>query len=67
MRARVGVTESHREPERDRERSSKSQREPVKARGSKLEPEGARVGVRESHREPERASKRQREQQRESV
>ena len=28
MRARVGVTESHREPERDRERSSKSQREP---------------------------------------
>ena len=46
MRARVGVTESHREPERDRERSSKSQREPVK-----LEPEGARVGVRESHME----------------
>ena len=31
MRARVGVTESHRESERDRERSSKSQREPVKA------------------------------------
>ena len=31
VRARVGVTESHREPERDRERSSKSQREPVKA------------------------------------
>ena len=29
--ARVGVTESHREPERDRKRSSKSQREPVKA------------------------------------
>ena len=27
VRARVGVTESHREPERDRERSSKSQRE----------------------------------------
>ena len=38
MRARVGVTESHREPERDRERSSKSQREPVKAWESKLEP-----------------------------
>ena len=31
VRARVGVTESHREPERDRDRSSKSQREPVKA------------------------------------
>ena len=31
VRAIVGVTESHREPERDRERSSKSQREPVKA------------------------------------
>ena len=31
VRARVGVTESHRESERDRERSSKSQREPVKA------------------------------------
>ena len=31
VRARVGVTGSHREPERDRERSSKSQREPVKA------------------------------------
>ena len=34
----MGVTESHREPERDRERSSKSQREPVKAWESKLEP-----------------------------
>ena len=31
VRARVGVTEIHREPERDRERSSKSQREPAKA------------------------------------
>ena len=31
VRARDGVTESHREPERDRKRSSKSQREPVKA------------------------------------
>ena len=31
VRARVEVTESHREPERDRERSSKSQREPVTA------------------------------------
>ena len=38
VRARVGVTESQREPERDRERSSKSQREPVKAYESKLEP-----------------------------
>ena len=45
MRAREGVTESHGEPERDRERSSKSQREPVKAQETKLEPEGARVGV----------------------
>ena len=48
MRARVGVTESHTEPERDTKRSSKSQREPVKARESKLEPEGAKVGVTES-------------------
>ena len=39
VRARVGVTESHREPERDRERSGKSQRKPVKACESKLEPE----------------------------
>ena len=31
VRARVGVTESHRESERDRKRSSQSQREPVKA------------------------------------
>ena len=31
VRASVRVTESHRELERDRERSSKSQREPVKA------------------------------------
>ena len=67
----MGVTESHREPERDRERSSKSQREPVKAGESKLEPEIARVGVTESPREPERdrerASKSQREPQREPV
>ena len=35
MRARVEITESPREPERDRERSSKSQREPVKARLNK--------------------------------
>ena len=28
VRARVGVTESHREPERDREISGESQREP---------------------------------------
>ena len=40
----MGVTESHREPERDKER----------ARESQLEPEKARVGVTESHREPER-------------
>ena len=49
MRARVGVTESHRGPERDRERFSKSQREPVKASEraseSQREPEEARVGV----------------------
>ena len=31
VRARVGVKKSHREPERDRDRSSKNQREPVKA------------------------------------
>ena len=31
VRVRVGVTESHRKPEIERERSSKSQREPVKA------------------------------------
>ena len=30
-RSRLGVTESHRKPDRDRERSSKSQRETVKA------------------------------------
>ena len=40
MEARVGVTESHKEPDR----ASKSLREP----------EGARVGVAESHRETER-------------
>ena len=64
MRARVGVTESHREPERDRERASESQREPDRATG-------ARVGVTENHREPkrdrERDSKSQREPQREPV
>ena len=31
VRARVGVTESHKEPERDREGSSKGQKESVKA------------------------------------
>ena len=31
VKATDSVTESHREPERNRERSSKSQREPVKA------------------------------------
>ena len=51
MRARVGVTGSHREPEGDKERSSKSQsgshREPERARERQgerqLEPEGTRV------------------------
>ena len=42
MRARVGVTESHREPERDRERASKSQREPVRAIGNQSELETTR-------------------------
>ena len=46
MRARVGVRESHREPERDRERASKSQREPqrepVRARGNQSELETTR-------------------------
>ena len=50
---------------------TESQREPVRARGSQIEPAGARVGVTESHREPERdrerASKSQREPQREPV
>ena len=32
VRARVGVTESHREPERDRERASESLREQVRAK-----------------------------------
>ena len=49
MRARVGVTESQREPERDRERASKSQREPVRARGNQSELETTR----KSHSEPE--------------
>ena len=44
----MGVTESHREPERDREGASKRQ----------LEPEGARVGITESHREQERDKER---------
>ena len=56
MRARVGVTESHREPERDRERSSNNQREPLKASECKLEPEGARERQGESQKEPARAS-----------
>ena len=38
MRARVGVTESQREPERDRERASKNQREPQRARERQGEP-----------------------------
>ena len=49
----MGVTESHREPERERERASKSQREPqgepVRARGNQSELETAR----KSHSEPE--------------
>ena len=48
----MGVTESHREPERDRERASKShrepQREPVRARGNQSELETTR----KSHSEP---------------
>ena len=40
MGARVGVTDCHREPERDRD--------PVRARESQLEPVVARVGVTES-------------------
>ena len=71
--ARVGVIESHREPERDRERQGETRREPVRARESQIEPAGARVGVTESHREPERetgrdkgrVSKSQRKPQRE--
>ena len=39
----MGVTESHREPERDRKRASKSQREPVRARGNQSELETTRV------------------------
>ena len=49
----MGVKESHREPERDRERASKSQRqphrEPVRARGNQSELETTR----ESHSESE--------------
>ena len=53
MGARVGVTKSHREPERDSERVSKSQREPVRARGNQSELETTR----KSHNEPRRAHK----------
>ena len=42
MRARVGVTESHREPERDREKSSKSQREPERQLETGRDPVKAR-------------------------
>ena len=49
----MGVTESHRVPERDRERASKSQREPqgepVRARGNQSELETTR----KSYSEPE--------------
>ena len=49
MRARVGVTESHRKPEKDRERASKSQS------GSHREPERDRERSRKSQREPVKA------------
>ena len=45
----MGVKESHREPERDMERASKSQREPVRARGNQSELKTTR----KSHSEPE--------------
>ena len=45
----MGVTESHREPERDKERASKSQREPDRARGNQSELETTK----KSHNEPE--------------
>ena len=55
VEAKVGVTESHREPERDRERASKSQREPqrepVRARGNQSELETTRKS--HSHSQPE--------------
>ena len=51
--ARVGVIESHREPERDRERASKSQREPDRVRGNQSELET----IRKSHSESRRAHK----------
>ena len=35
VRARVGVTEGHREPEKDKERASKSEREPQRESVSK--------------------------------
>ena len=41
--ARVGVIESHREPERDRERQGETRREPVRARESQIESEETRV------------------------
>ena len=50
----MGVTESEREPERDRERASKSQREPqrepVRARGNQSELETTRKSHSESGR-----------------
>ena len=53
----MGVTESHREPEKDRERASKGQREPqrepVRARGNQSELETTR----KSQSEPRRAHK----------
>ena len=52
----MGVTESHREPERERERASKSQREPqrepVRARGNQSELETTRKSLSESHSYP---------------
>ena len=53
VRARMGVTESQREPEKDKERASKGQREPqrepVRARGNQSELETTR----KSQSEPE--------------
>ena len=49
MRARVGVTKSHTEPERDKERANNSQREPqrepVRARGNQSELETTRKSL----------------------
>ena len=49
----MGVTESHKEPKRDRERATKSQREPARVRGNQRELETAK----KSHSESRRAHK----------